>query len=72
MTAAICDIFTPQYSQPEMTPEQFLKRAEMRERGWDYKKITGGHDVVMTKGEPIQFMAFIEPDGVVKTYNYME
>jgi hypothetical protein len=72
MSASVCDIVTPPYSQPEMTPEQFLKRAEMRERGWVYKKITTANDVVMTQGEPIQFMAFIEMSGDVKTYNYAE
>lgn len=72
MSATISDIITPAYSQTEMTAEQFVKRMELIDRGWEYKKISTAQDVIMTQGEPIQFMAFIEPDGAVKKYNYAE
>ena len=72
MSATISDIITPAYSQTEMTAEQFVKRMELIDRGWEYKKISTAQDVIMTQGEPIKFMAFIEHDGAVKKYNYAE
>lgn len=54
----------------DMTAHQFGQRQTMQRGGWLFKKITKSGDVVMTFGEPVQKMAFIEPTGAVANYQY--
>lgn len=54
----------------DMSAHQWGKRQDMQRAGWLYKKITKSGDVVMTFGEPAVQMAFIEPTGNVKKYQY--
>lgn len=56
----------------DMTPHQYGRRQTMERGDWKFKKVIQSGDVVMTFGEPIKQMAFIEPCGTVETYNYNE
>ena len=78
MTAKIIDINvkrTGSKSMPvkaDMTANQYTKRQLMERGDWLFKKVIKSGDVVMTFGEPVEKMAFIEPCGHVESYNYSE
>ena len=57
-------------TKTDMNPRQWGKRQDMERGGWQFKKVSKMGEVVMTLGEPIEKMAFIEQCGHVQQYQY--